>query len=79
MKAPADLLLENIVEMARWLAYANKDAEWRGALLNSLGNLMVAPSQYPLLRRGIAAALIDSRDKNVLLIFRKAARNMDAD
>ncbi|MEP7290149.1 MAG: HEAT repeat domain-containing protein [Chloroflexota bacterium] len=79
MKAPTDLLLENLIEMARWLAYGNKDVEWRGALLNTLGNLMVAPSQYPLIRSRIAAALIDSRDKNILLIFRKAARNMDAD
>ena len=31
------------------------------------------------MRDRIAAALIDSRDKNVLLMFRKAVRNMDAD
>jgi HEAT repeat protein len=79
MKAQTDLLQENVVEMARWLAYGNKDAEWRGPLLNALGNQMVAPSQYPLIRDRIAAALIDSRDKNVLLIFRKAARNMEPD
>lgn len=79
MKAPADLLQENLVEMTRWLAYATREDEWRGNLLNMLGNMMIAPSQYPLIRERIAAALIDSRDKNVLLIFRKAARNMDPD
>ncbi|MEO8397194.1 MAG: HEAT repeat domain-containing protein, partial [Chloroflexota bacterium] len=79
MKATPDLLQENILEMARWLAYAGTDVEWRGPMLNHLGNMLIAPSQYPLLRERVTAALIDSRDKNVLLMFRKAARNMDAD
>ena len=79
MKAAPDLLQENLVEMARWLAYASGDVEWRGPLLNMLGTQMTAPSQYPLVRDRVAAALIDSRDKNVLLIFRKAVRNMDSD
>ena len=79
MKTAPDLLLENVLEMARWLAYANTEVEWRGPMLNYLGNLMIAPSQYPLTRERIAAALMDTRDKNVLLIFRKAARNMEAD
>ncbi|MCC6803409.1 MAG: HEAT repeat domain-containing protein, partial [Anaerolineae bacterium] len=78
MKAAPDLLLENVVEMARWLAYADAGVEWRGALLNLLGNQLLAPSQYPYVRERIAAALLDSRDKNTLLIFRRAARNMDA-
>lgn len=79
MKTSPDLLLENLVEMARWLAYASGDVEWRGPLLNMLGNQMTAPNQYPLIRDRAAAALIDSRDKNVVLIFRKGVRNMDAD
>lgn len=77
MKAAPDLLLENVVEMARWLAYADAGVEWRGAVLNLLGNQLLAPSQYPFVRERIAAALLDSRDKNTLLIFRRAARNMD--
>ncbi len=79
MRATPDLLLDNLVELARWLAYASPDVEWRGALLNTLGNQMIAPSQYPLIRDRVTAALIDTRDKSALLIFRKAARNMDAD
>jgi HEAT repeat protein len=65
--------------MARWLAYASPDVEWRGPVLNYLGTQLVSPSQYPLIRERVAAALIDSRDKNILLVFRKAVRNMDAD
>ncbi len=79
MKNTPDLLQEGIVQAARWLAYAAPDVQWRGPLLNYLGNQMVSPSQYPLMRERAAAALIDSRDKNVLLIFRKGVRNMDAD
>ncbi|HVU12698.1 MAG TPA: HEAT repeat domain-containing protein, partial [Phototrophicaceae bacterium] len=79
MKNPPDLLQESIVQASRWLAYAPPDVQWRGPLLNYLGNQMVSPSQYPLMRERAAAALIDSRDKNVLLIFRKGVRNMDAD
>jgi HEAT repeat protein len=65
--------------MARWLAYADATVEWRGPVLNHLGNQLLAPNQYPYIRERIAAALIDSRDKNALLIFRKAARNMEPD
>ncbi len=74
-----DLLMDNVVEMARWIAYAAPDAEWRGTLLTVLANQMIAPSQYPLVRERLAAALIDTRDKDVLLIFRKAVRNADPD
>ncbi|MFN8451118.1 MAG: HEAT repeat domain-containing protein [Anaerolineae bacterium] len=79
MKTAPDLLLDNVVEMSRWLAYAEATVEWRGPVLNHLGNQLLAPSQYPYLRERVAAALIDSRDKNALLIFRRAARNMDGD
>ena len=79
MRAAPDLLQEAVLGMARWLAYASADVEWRGPMLNHLGNMLIAPSQYPLMRERVAAALIDTRDKNVLLMFRKAARNIDAD
>lgn len=79
MRAVPDLLLDNLVEMACWLAYASPDVEWRGPLLNTLGNQMIAPTQYPLIRERVTAALIDTRDKAALLIFRRAARNMDID
>ncbi|MDZ4767805.1 MAG: HEAT repeat domain-containing protein [Chloroflexota bacterium] len=78
-KNPPDLLTEPLLVMARWLAYAPQDVKWRGTVLNALGGQFVAPSQYPALRERTAAALIDSRDKNVLLVFRRAVRNMDAD
>jgi HEAT repeat protein len=78
-KNPTDILAEPIITIARWLAYAPQDVKWRGVILNALGVQMVAPSQYPALRERIAAAMIDSRDRNILLVFRRAVRNMDAD
>lgn len=79
MKAAPDLLNEQTTVMARWLAYAPTDVKWRGTVLNALGAQFIAPSQYPAMRERTAAALIDSRDKNVLLVFRRAVRNMDPD
>jgi len=79
MRAAPDLIQNSIAEMARWLAYASPDVEWRGPVLNYLGMQLIAPSQYPMMRERFPAALVDSRDKNVLLVFRKAVRNMDAD
>ncbi len=79
MRGEADLLQNRVVEMARWLYYAKSDVEWRGTVLNYLGTQLVTPSQYPLIRERVTAALIDARDKNVLLIFRKAVRNIDPD
>lgn len=79
MKAPADVLQNNLMDLARLLAYAPVDAGWRGDVLRNLGNLLVAPNQYPLIRERAAAALLDARDTNTLLIFRRAVRNMNAD
>lgn len=74
-----DVLHSAVLDMARWLAYAPRDAEWRGPLMKHLGNLLVAPNQYPILRERAAAALISTRDRNMSFIFRQAARNPNPD
>ncbi|MAS36151.1 MAG: hypothetical protein CL610_19250 [Anaerolineaceae bacterium] len=79
LSAPPDLLHSQVLEVSRWLAYAPAGVSWRGPLLKHIGNMMVAPNQYPLLRERAAAALIGTRDKNVLLVFRQAARNASAE
>ncbi|MBL8131492.1 MAG: HEAT repeat domain-containing protein [Anaerolineae bacterium] len=79
MKTPTDLLNEQMIRMGRWLAYAPNDVKWRGVVLNALGMQFVAPSQYPVVRERTAAALIDSRDSNILLVFRRAVRNASPD
>jgi hypothetical protein len=79
LAAPADVLQNSLMDLGRLLAYAPVDAAWRGDVLRNLGNQMVAPNQYPLIRERAAAALLDSRDNNTLLVFRRAARNMNPD
>jgi HEAT repeat protein len=74
LSAPPDMLQSHVVEAARWLAYASPDASWRGPLLKQLGNMLIAPSQYPATRDRVAAALVSTRDKNTLFVFRQAVR-----
>lgn len=73
-----DLLHSGLTRTARWLAYANTDVPWRTTILKNLGNLLTSPSQYPYIRERAAAALIGTRDKNVLMVFRRAVRTNDA-
>src|SRR5690606_35813800 len=75
LSAPRDILHNNILELARWLAYAGPKATWGGGLLKQLGGMLIAPNQYPLIRERIAAALISTRDKKTLFVFRQAARH----
>lgn len=79
LEAPADMLHENTLEVARWLAYAGPRAAWRGELLTRLGNMFVAPAQYPLLRERIATALVGTRIPAVLGIFNKAVTRPQLD
>lgn len=79
LSAPASVLANGALEVSRWLAYAPPDVPWRGPLLKHLGNMLVAPAQFPLLRERAAAALLGTRDPNVLFIFRQAVRNVNAD
>ncbi|MFO7322480.1 MAG: HEAT repeat domain-containing protein [Chloroflexota bacterium] len=75
LAAQNDFLRENLLVTARWLAYANPDVPWRAQVLKQLGNLMVATSQFPLVRERAAAALLTTRDATVIHIFRRAVRN----
>lgn len=75
LSATPDVLQNQVLEVSRWLAYAPANASWRGPLLKHLGNMLVSPNQFPLIRERAAAALIGTRDKSVLLVFRQAARN----
>lgn len=79
LNAPVDVLNNHILEISRWLSYAGSNAAWGGPLLKQLGNLLIAPNQYPLIRERAAAALIGTRDKNTIFVFRQAARNANAD
>lgn len=73
--APPDVLYSHVLDIANWLAYASGDVPWRNQYLKALGNLLIAPSQYPYLRERAAAALITTRDKNAAVVFRQAIRS----
>lgn len=76
---PADILQNHLLEISRWLAYAGQKAAWRGQILKQLGNLLVAPHQYSLVRERIVAALVGTRDSNILKILRVAAQHENPD
>lgn len=73
LDAPSDLLYNNVLQPVRWLAYAARSAGvWRGHLLKALGNLLVAPNQYQLIRERVAAALVHTKDSTAAKVFRRA-------
>ncbi|MBZ0285883.1 MAG: HEAT repeat domain-containing protein [Anaerolineae bacterium] len=75
LNMPPDMLYQNALEIANWLPYTSLDTAWRGTYLKQLGTMLVAPSQYPLLRERATAALVGTRDKSVLTLFRQATRS----
>ncbi len=79
ISAEPDLLYSNITEMARWVAYGPADTSWRGDILRELGNLITAPNLYQRIREYAAAALIETRHPESILVFRRAARNGNTD
>jgi hypothetical protein len=79
LEAAPDVLYSNVTGVARWLAYTMDNVEWRPALLKQLGNMFIAPNQYPLIRERVAAALVGSRDRNSLVVFQRALKSPDSD
>lgn len=77
MEAPSDLLHNHLLEVARWLSYAEANVSWRAPIMRQLGNLFVAPAQFPLIRERIASALITTRDRNASTVFRQGIRHSD--
>lgn len=75
---PNDVLHTHVLDISRWVAYQGTNSVWRGPLLKRLGILLISPSQYPYTRERVASALVGTRDRSILFIFRQAARNADA-
>ncbi|NWG17860.1 MAG: HEAT repeat domain-containing protein [Chloroflexi bacterium] len=78
LDAPPDVLYSHTLDIAHWLPYAGADVPWRKQYLKYLGNLLLMPNQYPFLRERAAAALLTTRDRNALVIFRQALINTPA-
>lgn len=75
LSAVPDVLHNHVLEIAYWLAYTSGEVSWRNQYLKYLGNLLIAPNQYPYLRERAAAALLTTRDKNAAVVFRQALRS----
>jgi HEAT repeat protein len=75
LNAPVDVLHTAFTDMTTWLRFAPPDVSWRGAILKELANLLLAPSQYPLIRERATAGLVNANDRSILFILRRAARN----
>ncbi|MCZ7540488.1 MAG: HEAT repeat domain-containing protein [Anaerolineae bacterium] len=79
LSAPPDLFYSNLFGLVRWLPDAPPDAPWRGDIFTRFAKALLASEQYPLVRERALAALIASRDRNVLFILRQALHAADAD
>ncbi len=67
-----DLLYTSLFSVVSWLPDAPPNAPWRAEIFKRLTAALMAPSQYPAIRERGMAALVVSRDKNILFILRKA-------
>lgn len=70
-----DLLYSNLFDIVRWLPDSDPNSQWRGEILKRLSAAMVATSQYDTIRERATAALIASRDPNILFILRQGLRH----
>ncbi|GAB4546972.1 MAG: hypothetical protein OHK0023_07510 [Anaerolineae bacterium] len=78
LEQPADLLYHNVFSLTYWLPDAPQDAKWRGEYFRRLGVAgLLAPSQFPLIRERAMAALVCTRDRNIVAIFHKALEHPD--
>lgn len=70
-----DILLNNLFSLADWLPDAPTDSKWRAELLKRMTAVLLSSSQFMTLRERALAALIASRDENLISIFRQAVRS----
>jgi HEAT repeat protein len=69
---------DETLDIALWVADADRDAPWRSDLFQELTRLMLGLGEFPIMRERAAAALVASRDLNVNFIFRRGLQNPDS-
>ncbi len=74
-----DIRYSGVMRLLDWLKYGGTSVSWRNALLRLVGNLLVAPHQYAVIRERLAFALLASGDESVLIVFRKMLQNGSSD
>jgi HEAT repeat protein len=75
--AQPDVLQTPLSMAAGWAADAPLKAMWRNDLFNQLAQVLLGPDQFPLVRERALAALIASRDPNVVFVFRQGLKSPD--
>lgn len=70
-----DVLLSNLFDIADWIPNAPADATWRSEIMKRFGAALLAPSQYDTIRERALAALLATRDPDLVNVFRQAVRN----
>lgn len=73
-----DIERNKTLAMAMWATDASPTAAWRGDVFKQLAQLLLSPSQFPLVRERTMAALVASRDSNVGFIFREGLKSPDS-
>ncbi|HVO42205.1 MAG TPA: HEAT repeat domain-containing protein [Aggregatilineales bacterium] len=69
---PNDILFTKLFSTAPWLTDSMASAGWRAEVLKQLSIILLAPSQFPVIRERAAAALVTSRDSHLQFAFEKA-------
>src|SRR5262249_14926073 len=72
-----DLMFSALFSIVPWLIDSPSNATWRAEVFKRLTAALMAPTQYPAIRERALAAMVASRDKAILFIFRQAVRSTD--
>lgn len=75
LSLPPDMRYSHLQTLVRWLKYAKDTASWRNIVLKLVGNLLLAPNQYSLVREQLAGALLATGDEQTLIIFRRMLKH----
>ncbi|MBN1427678.1 MAG: HEAT repeat domain-containing protein [Anaerolineae bacterium] len=71
------ILEEKLLPLGLWTADAAPGAAWRAQVFKRLAQILLSPAEFPLVRERATAALVASRDPNVVHIFRQGLKNQD--
>jgi HEAT repeat protein len=78
LSEPGTVLQSKLLPMALWAADADPRASWRAQVFKRLAQLLLSPAEFPLVRERVMAALVASRDQNVIHIFRQGLKSQDS-
>lgn len=75
LEAEADVLRNNLVEMARWVAFADERWGWQHQIVEKLGSILLANDQFISIRERAAAALVSTRHEDAISVFMQGLKH----